>query len=60
METFFTLIIGAILTLGIYTYVKHLQSKKRVSSQSVILLDKIKKVCKFITVEGDFAEIYHY
>jgi hypothetical protein len=23
-------------------------------------LDKIKKVCKFITVEGDFAEIYHY
>lgn len=60
METFFTLIIGAILALGIYTYVKHLQSKKRVSSQSVILLDKIKKVCKFITVEGDFAEIYHY
>ena len=24
------------------------------------MLDKIKKVCKFITVEGDFAEIYHY
>lgn len=23
-------------------------------------MDKIKKVCKFITVEGDFAEIYHY
>ncbi len=60
METFFTLVIGAIVALGIYTYVKHVQSKKRVSSQSVILLDKIKKVCKFITVEGDFAEIYHY
>jgi len=25
-----------------------------------LLLDKIKRVCKFITVEGDFAEIYHY
>ena len=60
METFFTLVIGAIVALGIYTYVKHVQSKKRVSSQSVILLDKIKKVCKFITVEGDFAEIYRY
>jgi len=60
METFFTLIIGAIIALGIYTYVKHLQSKKKVTAQSVILLDKIKKVCKFITVEGDFAEIYHY
>lgn len=26
----------------------------------MLLLDKIKTVCKFITVEGDFAEIYHY
>lgn len=25
-----------------------------------MLLEKIKTVCKFITVEGDFAEIYHY
>ena len=60
METFFTLIIGGIVGLGIYTLYNHLQSKKKVSAQSVILLDKIKKVCKFITVEGDFAEIYHY
>ena len=60
METFFTLIIGGIIGLGIYTLYNHLQSKKKVSAQSVILLDKIKKVCKFITVEGDFAEIYHY
>ncbi|QCE41514.1 DUF4230 domain-containing protein [Psychroserpens sp. NJDZ02] len=60
METFFTLIIGGIVGLGIYTLYNHLQSKKKVTAQSVILLDKIKKVCKFITVEGDFAEIYHY
>ncbi len=28
--------------------------------QSVVLMEKIRSVCKFITVEGDFAEIYHY
>lgn len=60
MEIFISLIIGGLVVLVISTYVKHLKNKKRVSSQSVILLDKIKKVCKFITVEGDFAEIYHY
>ncbi len=60
MEIFISLIIGGLIVLAISTYVKHLKNKKRVSSQSIILLDKIKKVCKFITVEGDFAEIYHY
>ena len=34
--------------------------KKHAQSQSVILMEKIRNVCKFITVEGDFAEIYHY
>ena len=49
-----------LVTLGIVTYVKSLKKKSLVNAQSVLLLDKIKKVCKFITVEGDFAEIYHY
>jgi hypothetical protein len=60
MEALLGLIIGAILTVGIITYIKYLQSKNLTKSQSLLLLDKIKKVCKFITVEGDFAEIYHY
>ncbi|WP_299225578.1 DUF4230 domain-containing protein [uncultured Psychroserpens sp.] len=60
METFFIIIISILVTLAIVTLVKQLKVKKRTNSQSVILLDKIKKVCKFITVEGDFAEIYHY
>ncbi|RYH75910.1 DUF4230 domain-containing protein [Flavobacteriaceae bacterium 144Ye] len=60
METFFIIIISILVTLAIVTIVKQFQIKKRTNSQSVILLDKIKKVCKFITVEGDFAEIYHY
>ena len=60
MEVLLGLIIGAIITVGIITYIKYIQSKHLTKSQSLLLLDKIKKVCKFITVEGDFAEIYHY
>jgi len=60
MEAFLGIIIGVLATLGVVTYFKGLQKKKLANSQSVILLEKIRSVCKFITVEGDFAEIYHY
>ncbi|WP_299891211.1 DUF4230 domain-containing protein [uncultured Lacinutrix sp.] len=60
MDMIFATIFGALATLGVATYVKHIKGKELANAQSVILLDKIKKVCKFITVEGDFAEIYHY
>jgi len=60
MEAVLGLVIGVLLTGGGFLYVKYLDAKKLTTSQSVILLDKIKSVCKFITVEGDFAEIYHY
>ena len=60
MEAFLGIIIGILITLGIVTYFKSFKKKQLVKSQSVLLLDKIKTVCKFITVEGDFAEIYHY
>lgn len=60
MEAVLGLIIGILLTVGVVAYIKFQESKRLASSQSVILLDKIKSVCKFITVEGDFAEIYHY
>ncbi len=60
MEAFLGIIIGVLVTLGGVTYFKSLQKKKLANSQSVILLEKIRSVCKFITVEGDFAEIYHY
>ena len=42
------------------TVIRQWRTKKLVNTQSVILLDRIKRVCKFTTVEGDFAEIYHY
>ena len=60
MEVFLGTIFGILLSIGAITYIKYLQSKKLANSQSIILLDKVKSVCKFITVEGDFAEIYHY
>ena len=60
METFFIIIISILVTLSLVTLYKQWKTKKATSAQSIILLDKIKRVCKFITVEGDFAEIYHY
>lgn len=60
MEVFLAVIIAILVTLGVVTVLKSIKKKQLVNSQSTILLDKIKKVCKFITVEGDFAEIYHY
>ncbi|MFV9549911.1 DUF4230 domain-containing protein [Algibacter sp. PT7-4] len=60
MEIFLAVIISVLITLGLVTVIKSIKKKQLVNAQSTILLDKIKKVCKFITVEGDFAEIYHY
>jgi hypothetical protein len=60
METFFIIIISILVTLGLVTVYKQWKTKQTTNAQSIILLDKIKRVCKFITVEGDFAEIYHY
>ena len=60
MEAFLGIIIGVLASIGVVTYFKTLKKKQLANSQSLLLLDKIKTVCKFITVEGDFAEIYHY
>ncbi len=48
------------VTLGLVTIYRQWKNKQTTNAQSILLLDKIKRVCKFITVEGDFAEIYHY
>ena len=60
MDLFFAFIIGVLIALGAYTIIRNFKSKQLASSQSTLLLDRIRKVCKIITVEGDFAEIYHY
>jgi hypothetical protein len=60
MEALLGLFLGAIITFWVLTYVKIQKSKEITNTQSVIILEKIKKVWKLITVEGEFAEIYHY
>ncbi|MGB5243936.1 MAG: DUF4230 domain-containing protein [Lutimonas sp.] len=60
MEALFGLLIGAIITYLILQYLKLQQSKEKINVQSVVLMEKIRKVCKLITVEGEFSEIYHY
>jgi hypothetical protein len=60
MDAILGILIGVVVGWGFVTYFQEIKKKQLVNSQSTILLDKIKTVCKLITVEGDFAEIYHY
>jgi hypothetical protein len=59
-QLFLGLAVGAVSAYFLFTRFNFKLRKEKTSSQSVILMDKIKRVCKFITVEGDFSEIYHY
>lgn len=53
-------ILGAIVMYWLFSRYRRKQRKERTKEQSVILLEKIRSVCKLISVEGDFAEIYSY
>jgi len=57
---FIGLAAGAIAAYFIYSFFNKSKKKEKDEHQSVVLMDKIRAVCKFITVEGDFSEIYHY
>ncbi len=58
METLIRL--GMILGMagGIAATIAYYKNQKHLKSQSVLLLEKIKQVCKLITVEGEFSEIF--
>ncbi|MDH3322761.1 MAG: DUF4230 domain-containing protein [Flavobacteriaceae bacterium] len=60
MEAILGLFLGAIITYWALRYVKMQNSKEITNAQSVILMEKMRKVWKLITVEGEFAEIYHF
>jgi len=60
LEAFLGLILGAILMYWLFSLFRRKKSKELTKQQSTVLLDKIQSVCKLISVEGDFAEIYHY
>ncbi|MEN8115344.1 MAG: DUF4230 domain-containing protein [Bacteroidota bacterium] len=56
------IVLGLILGLAggiagtVYFYKN--RNERQLKSQSVLLLEKIKQVCKLITVEGEFSEIF--
>jgi len=57
---FIGLAVGAVVAYFIFARFNKQKSKSKTNEQSLVIMDKIKSVCKFITVEGDFSEIYHY
>ena len=60
LEVFMGLILGAILMYWGFSFFRKKKSKALTTHQSIVLLEKIKSVCKLISVEGEFAEIYKY
>lgn len=60
VEIVLGLILGAILMYWGYGLFGKKKNKELTQHQSTVLLEKIKSVCKLISVEGDFAEIYTY
>jgi len=52
--------VGAIIAYFLFARFTRGKSKSKTTTQSAILIEKIRSVCKFITVEGNFSEIYHY
>ncbi|RDY57867.1 DUF4230 domain-containing protein [Flagellimonas nanhaiensis] len=60
IEVFLGLVLGAILMYWLFSLFRRKKNKELTQQQSTVLLDKIRSVCKLVSVEGDFAEIYHY
>lgn len=60
LEIFLGLILGAILMYWLFSLFRRKKNKELTKHQSIVLLDKIRTVCKLVSVEGDFAEIYRY
>ncbi|WP_339655188.1 DUF4230 domain-containing protein [uncultured Maribacter sp.] len=59
-DTFLGLLLGAIGTYWVFTFFRGKKTKEITTHQSTVLLEKMKSVCKLISVEGEFAEIYKY
>ena len=60
LEVILGFVLGGILMYLLFSLFRKKQSKALTVKQSTVLLDKIRSVCKLVSVEGDFAEIYHY
>ena len=60
MDLLVGILLGVSLTYLGFSFFNKKSKSYQTEKQSVVLMEKIKSVCKLISVEGDFAEIYHY
>ncbi|TAI47171.1 DUF4230 domain-containing protein [Flagellimonas allohymeniacidonis] len=60
LDVLLGLLLGAILMYWLFSLFRKKRKKELTEQQSTVLLDKIRSVAKLVSVEGDFAEIYHY
>ncbi|WP_298286064.1 DUF4230 domain-containing protein [uncultured Lutibacter sp.] len=60
MELLLGTLFGIFLSYFGFSFFYKKKDYEKTEKQSVVLIEKIKSVCKLISVEGDFAEIYHY
>lgn len=60
MDVIIGILFGALLTFVIIKFFYNSSKKEVTEKQSVILVEKIKSVCKLVSVEGDFSEIYEF
>ncbi len=60
LDIFLGLALGAIGMYWLFSFFRKKRRKELTEHQSTVLLDKIKSVCRLVSVEGEFAEIYRY
>ncbi|AOW20502.1 DUF4230 domain-containing protein [Urechidicola croceus] len=60
MDVVLGVFLGMLLSFFGVSIFNRKSGKEIAEKQSVVLLEKIKNVCKLVTVEGEFSEIYHY
>ena len=53
-------VLGAIASFLIFKLLFKGGKKEKTREQSVVLMEKMRRVCKFITMERDFSEVSHY
>lgn len=60
MDLLIGLLLGILCAVFFFLFFKGRQNKQNIRIQSLVLLERIKSVCKCISIEGNFTEIYNY
>jgi hypothetical protein len=57
---FLGLILGLLAGIAVTSLFYKKKNERQIEEQSILLQDKIKQVCKLITVEGEFSELFSH